>query len=187
MIAELGWVAAIFAALTVFSTSMIYAQLKTVPRWHSVLTPLHLLSLSAAGGALLAAQVSLAFWVMLGAGATQILYWLWGDYALHRSGSTTATATQLGDNTRAFEPPHTGSNYLTKEMVYVVARKHRYKLRLIALGLGYILPLILLGMTGDAHLFGFLAVLSHAIGVSVSRWLFFAEAEHVVGLYYGLR
>jgi len=32
-----------------------------------------------------------------------------------------------------------------------------------------------------------LAALSHGAGVLVSRWLFFAEAEHVVGLYYGRR
>jgi len=30
-------------------------------------------------------------------------------------------------------------------------------------------------------------VASHIAGVLASRWLFFAEAEHVVGLYYGKR
>jgi hypothetical protein len=28
---------------------------------------------------------------------------------------------------------------------------------------------------------------SHVAGVLAARWLFFAEAEHVVGLYYGVR
>jgi DMSO reductase anchor subunit len=37
------------------------------------------------------------------------------------------------------------------------------------------------------HLFALFAVLTHLIGVATSRWLFFAEAEHVVGLYYGKR
>jgi DMSO reductase anchor subunit len=32
-----------------------------------------------------------------------------------------------------------------------------------------------------------LAVISHISGLFISRWLFFAEAEHVVGLYYGKR
>ena len=32
-----------------------------------------------------------------------------------------------------------------------------------------------------------LAVISHVAGILASRWLFFAEAEHVVGLYYGKR
>jgi sulfite dehydrogenase (quinone) subunit SoeC len=34
---------------------------------------------------------------------------------------------------------------------------------------------------------GLLAVLTHVAGILASRWLFFAEAEHVVGLYYGKR
>jgi sulfite dehydrogenase (quinone) subunit SoeC len=37
------------------------------------------------------------------------------------------------------------------------------------------------------HLLAGLAVLSHLAGVLATRWLFFAEAEHVVGLYYGKR
>ena len=32
-----------------------------------------------------------------------------------------------------------------------------------------------------------LAILAHLAGIAASRWLFFAEAEHVVGLYYGKR
>jgi hypothetical protein len=31
------------------------------------------------------------------------------------------------------------------------------------------------------------AAFAHALGALVLRWLFFAEAEHVVGLYYGRR
>jgi DMSO reductase anchor subunit len=37
------------------------------------------------------------------------------------------------------------------------------------------------------HMFAALAVLSHIAGVLTLRWLFFAQAEHVVGLYYGKR
>ena len=86
----------------------------------------------------------------------------------------------------AFEPPHTGGNYLTKEMVYVVARKHAQKLRMIALALGFGLPVLFLLMP-FTHFFALLAVASHLAGLLVLRWLFFAEAEHVVGLYYGKR
>jgi DMSO reductase anchor subunit len=31
------------------------------------------------------------------------------------------------------------------------------------------------------------AVVIHLIGAFAARWLFFAQAEHVVGLYYGKR
>ena len=34
---------------------------------------------------------------------------------------------------------------------------------------------------------GTTAALSHVAGTLVLRWLFFAEAEHAVGLYYGKR
>lgn len=37
-IAPLGWVGAILSLATVYATSMIYAQLKTVPRWNTPLT-----------------------------------------------------------------------------------------------------------------------------------------------------
>ena len=49
-----------------------------------------------------------------------------------------------------------------------------------------VLPMILL-LLPAGHAAAALAALSHLIGVLASRWLFFAEAEHVVGLYYGKR
>ena len=48
----LGWLGAALAAATVYCTAMIYTSIKAVPRWHSPLTPLHFLTLAAAGGAL---------------------------------------------------------------------------------------------------------------------------------------
>ena len=183
----LAWRAALSLA-TVFSTSMIYAQLRTVPRWHQPLTPLHLLSLSIAGGALLAGQMTLAAGLLTLAAAVQVAHWQMGDRALARSGTDLSSATGLGPGTvRAFEPPHTGTNYLLKEFVHVVGRRHARKLRLIALILGYGLPVLLLLIPGAGHVLGALAVLSHIAGLVTSRWLFFAEAEHVVGLYYGKR
>ena len=105
------------------------------------------------------------------------------------AGHTLASATGLGQagRIRAFEPPHTGPNYLLREMVYTVARKHASKLRVIAALLGYALPIVLILTPGAGHFLGGLAVLGHILGMLTSRWLFFAEAEHVVGLYYGAR
>ena len=75
---------------------------------------------------------------------------------------------------------------LLREMVHVVGRRHAVKLRGIAFLLGYVLPVALL-LVPFSHVFGLLAVISHLTGILASRWLFFAEAEHVVGLYYGKR
>ncbi|MEP3332657.1 DmsC/YnfH family molybdoenzyme membrane anchor subunit [Sedimentitalea sp.] len=184
----LGLFGALASILTVFTTSMIYAQLRTVPRWHSPLTPALLLSLSIAGGALLTGQSSASIGLLALSGAIQIATWIVGDKALAGSGSTLATATGLGGTgtLSAFEPPHTGTNYLLKEFVYVVGRKHSLQLRVISLVLMILLPIILLLLPFN-HMFAALAVLSHLLGAIVSRWLFFAEAEHVVGIYYGKR
>ena len=183
-----GVLGAVASLLTVFATSMIYAQLKTVPRWHMALTPVLFLCLSVGGGALLAGQVGWAVWLLALAGIVQIAWWVSGDKALGGSGTTMASATGLGGigAVRAFEPPHTGSNYLLRELVYVVGRKHSARLRFIALGLMAVLPVVLLSLPFN-HVLAGLAVISHLAGVLASRWLFFAEAEHVVGLYYGKR
>ncbi|MFD2738266.1 dimethyl sulfoxide reductase anchor subunit family protein [Sulfitobacter aestuarii] len=184
----LGMIGALLSLATVFTTSMIYAQLKTVPRWHSPLTPLNFLSLSIAGGALLAGQITAVIMLLLLAAALQLGAWIIGDRALSASGTDIASATQLGHigKVRAFEPPHTGTNYLLREFVYVIGRKHSLKLRIIALVLMCLLPALLLLLPFN-HWLAAIAVLAHVTGVLTARWLFFAEAEHVVGLYYGKR
>ena len=189
----LGVIGAVLSLATVFTTSMIYAQLKTIPRWNMPLTPAMFISFSLAGGALLAGQETMATALLIIAGLVQLAYWSLGDKAFSESGTNMGTATGLGDRgtVRAFEPPHTGSNYLLREFVHVVGRKHSQKLRMIGFGLGFALPvlLLLLPIEGLAlkHTVAAIAVLSHMAGVACSRWLFFAEAEHVVGLYYGKR
>lgn len=184
----LGIIGAALSIATVFTTSMIYTQIKTVPRWANVTTPLMFLSICIAGGSLLTPYPENSIPLLIIAGLAQAAHWLIGDKALANSGTTIATATGLGarGDVRAFEPPHTGTNYLLKEFVYVVGRKHALKLRVIAIVLMVILPLILL-LLSHAHVLAALAVLSHLVGVFAARWLFFAEAEHVVGLYYGKR
>lgn len=184
----LGWAGALLSLATVFTTSMIYAQLRSVPRWNTALTPTLFLSLALAGGALLAGQVGAALVLQIAAGGIQAACWVRGDGALAASGTDLATATGLGGrgSVRAFEPPHTGTNYLLREFVHVVGRRHSLKLRVIALVCMVLLPVILLLLPFD-HLWAVLAAVLHVTGVLCSRWLFFAEAEHVVGLYYGKR
>ncbi len=184
----LGVVGAIMSIVTVFTTSMIYAQLKSIPRWNTKLTPAYFLSLSLAGGALLAGQITFCLLLLLISGIIQLLVWIKGDRALALSGTTIESGTGLGSigRVRAFEPPHTGTNYLLKEFVHIVGRKHSAKLRIIALILMIGTPILLLSLS-FSHFVGALSVISHISGLFISRWLFFAEAEHVVGLYYGKR
>jgi DMSO reductase anchor subunit len=186
--AYLGYAGSLLSVLTVFATSMIYAQLKTVPRWRDFSTPLMFLGYAGAGGSLMTGQVDYALALLALAGLLQLLNWMRGDGALGKSGSDIGTATGLGTaaQVRAFEPPHTGTNYLLKEMVYIVGRKHAGRLRILSLLMGIGLPILLL-LAPFGHLLAALAILSHIVGVFASRWLFFAQAEHVVGLYYGKR
>jgi len=186
--APLGWLGALVALATVFTTSMIYAQLKTVPRWKHWTTPALFLLLSLGGGALLAGNVRFALPLLIIAGVLQAFAWFHGDGRFAASGTTMETATGLGHigTVRAFEPPHTGTNYLMKEFIHVVGRKHALQLRVIALVLGFVVPVLMLLMTFH-HWNALVAVVSHIAGVLALRWLFFAQAEHVVGLYYGKR
>lgn len=186
--AVLGILGAALSLATVLTTSMIYTQLKTIPRWNQPLTPIKFLLYSVAGGALMSGQVTAAIFLLLGAGFVQLIVWVMGDKAFATSGTDMATATGLGSigTVRAFEPPHTGTNYLLREFVHEIGRKHATKLRVIALVLGIVIPVLLL-MAPFSHFVALLAVVSHVAGVLTARWLFFAEAEHVVGLYYGKR
>lgn len=183
-----GWLGAALAVVTVIATGMIYAQIRAVPRWHHWSVPLVFLAYALAGGCLLAgfrtpALVALA----LLAGAV-LLHWRIGDAAFAKAGSSMGSATGLGGlgGVTVFEQAHTAGNYLLREMIYVVGRRHVPKLRAIALGAGVGLPMLaLLIMPGTAS-FG-LAILLYLLGAFAQRWLFFAQAEHVVGLYYGKR
>ncbi|WP_420412617.1 dimethyl sulfoxide reductase anchor subunit family protein [Roseibium sp.] len=188
-LAPIGVIGALLCLATVYATAMIYAQLATVPRWNHWLTPLHLLSLSLAGGAILAGQGRGAVLLLGVAGLVQSLYWIFGDRRFAERGHTMETATGLGDRgtVRLFEAPHTGTNYLLKEMVFTVGRKHAQKLRVIAFVLNCVLPILLIAFLPASLPVVAVAGITFLIGTFASRWLFFAEAEHVVGLYYGKR
>lgn len=198
-----GWpgpAAAILCIAAVLATSMIYAQIKAVPAWSTPLTPLVFLAFAAAGGALLACAlpgvpvfttgefVAAAIALNIAAWILHVLWWK----RLDRVGtgpSTPETATGLGNpgKVRLLEPPHTGSNYLLDEMGYVVARRHAAKLRVIAMiiGCGIAILVLACGLAlGHLPAFAIAAFLLHLAGTAVARWLFFAEARHVVTLYY---
>ena len=87
---------------------------------------------------------------------------------------------------QVFEQPHTGRNYLLREMIYVVGRKHADRVRMIAMVFSVLLPAMAVAYLPGLVAVG-VAVVTHLIGAFAQRWLFFAEAEHVVGLYYGKR
>ncbi len=187
-LAILGWIGAGLSLLTVLCTSMIYAQLKTVPRWNMALVPPLFMLFSIGGSGILVMERWGLVMMLVVLTVLQVAYWLLGDRKFAQAGHTMETATGLGriGSVRLLESPHTGTNYLLKEMAYSVGRKHQQRLRVIAVVLVGLVPALVAVVVPD--LTGRLVALGlHTVGLLASRWLFFAEAEHVVGLYYGKR
>lgn len=182
----LGIVGGLLAIATVIATSMIYTQMRTVPRWNHWSTPIIFLAYAIVGGALLTGRVELVRALLPLLLILQVFAWLDQDRHEKADQTNIGTATGLGTRgaVRAFEAPHTGENYLTKEMVFRVARKHTAVLKVAAILLAMILPTFLLFLPFH-HAFAALAVLLHLAGVLIQRWVFFAEARHVVSFYYG--
>ncbi|MEO1331640.1 MAG: DmsC/YnfH family molybdoenzyme membrane anchor subunit [Pseudomonadota bacterium] len=200
----LGLATAVLAVATVYATAMIYAQLKTVRRWNTPLTPACYLAFALAGGLVLLAALRALFAAMSGpdivvtlsaaaltlAWALKLRWWTAGDEAPARSTPETATGLGALGRVRLLEAPHTSENYLLTEMGFQIARKHALKLRRIAFALGGFAPILLtlLAAAGfGAALMLTLAALSHLAGMLVERWLFFAEAEHAMMTYYARR
>ena len=195
-----GVVMAILSALTVFCTSMIYASLKPIPAWHNGHTVALYFAYAGATGVLWFAAlvhvmgarppflVGPLVLVCAVCWAVVRLYW-WRVDAPARQ-PTTAQAIGL-DATRArpLDPPHTEPNYLQREMGFRIARKHAAKLRRLSEGIGLALPILLVLATlllpplGDSVAL-VVAALAAGFGALVQRWLFFAEAKHMVTLYY---
>ena len=200
----IGLAMAAGAATTVFATSMIYASLATVPRWSRTPTPLLFLVLAGAGGLLAMSAVEAArgydptwtLWkaavALIAAGLTaQLWHAKAAETGLAAAGATPEAATGLEGlgTVRPLESGHSAPSWVVREMVGTVGRRRARALTLAAIVLGLALPMALAKMTdlGMGRAWMSLALFSHLAGVAAHRWLFFAEAEHAVGAYYGRR
>ncbi|MGB2323181.1 MAG: dimethyl sulfoxide reductase anchor subunit family protein [Candidatus Puniceispirillales bacterium] len=195
----LGIVVSVMSLITIYTTAMIYASLKTIARWHHIMTPVVFILLALAGGCLLGAAlqalagtppIQLSQWgigMIILASLVKIIWW--HSAGKEGSGSTPESATGLGalGQVRMIMPPHTEENWLQHEMGFVVARKHAVRLAVIALALAAVIPLLVLGLYPQSAALLVLAAVIHMAGIMVERWLFFAEAKHTVTLYYGDR
>lgn len=192
----------VLAVVTLWCTGMIYASLPTIRAWHHPLvTPIYLVLAIATGGVLQhllltafglssTASAIVALLALGAAGWMKLRYWS----AIDRSSKTytVESATGLGrfGKVRTLEPPHTQANFVMREMGYRIGRKHAQKLRRLAIVLLVLIPAscllaALFFENSAAILLGTIAAIAAAAGVLIERWLFFAEAEHVVMIYYG--
>lgn len=209
---SLGATLAIFAIATVFCTARIYSSLKTIHAWHNgfvlpgylllgllggsawLLTLNSLLGHATANDILTTGLSGLVIAAALSGVVCKRMYWQFIDTTKHPA--TTESATGLGrfGHVHSVEAPHTEQNYLTNEMGFRLARKHSKPLRAIAsiliaplpimaaIAAWLLTPVAPMLMTVCAGI----AALSATAGLFVERWLFFAEAKHVVMLYYGV-
>ncbi len=181
-----GAVGGALSLAAVFATSMIYLQMRTVPRWNHWSTPALFLGFAFAGGALMTGRVSVAQWALPLLAVVQALAWIGQERRENAAETGLGTATGLGHagRVRSLEPPHTGESYLTREMVFRVGRKHATVLKVVSVLLFAAVPAALL-LLPFTHLLAASAAASHFLGALIQRWLFFAEARHVVSHYYG--
>lgn len=192
-----GLLMAAMALITLVCTAMIYASLKTIRQWHTPLTPVNYVLLGLLPGTLILAamfaQQGLAVdrvlgfgFVVLGVGAlVKVVYFYWiGQPA----GPTINTALGFTRATvKLLDVGHSSDTFHTKEFGFQVARAKIQWLRVISIVLAFVLPALLI--TGVLGGVGFVALAVAAVsayaGIFVERWLFFAEARHVVNLYHG--
>ncbi|HEY2345342.1 MAG TPA: DmsC/YnfH family molybdoenzyme membrane anchor subunit [Xanthomonadaceae bacterium] len=204
----LGACMAFLSVLTVACTGMIYASLKPVPAWrHPLVVPVYLVFSLVSGLVLFdalsrsnQASPDEAFYFVFAPGfpililsllfvltAMKLAYWR-GIDRIALPAREAATALEGFGRVATFERPHTEANYLTHEMGFVLARKHSRKLRVAALVLVAALPASALiggwAWPSIAMAASWTAMLSLLAGAFVERWLFFAEAKHMVMLYY---
>jgi len=195
-------VLAMMCLLTVHSTGMIYATLRTISAWHNRLTVPGYLCFALLSGSVWFHALAQMFGYQTPAVALVVIVALFLSFYIKRKywrsidtqpgPSTPESATGLGDlgKVRLLDPPTMTENFVQREMGFSIARKHAQKLRRICFFIYFLIPIVLTGLTSNGEPWlaipgTLLAAISVSVGVVVERWLFFAEAKHVSMLYYG--
>lgn len=199
----LGLVTLLVGLTTVYCTAMIYASLKPIFAWHSALVPACYLGLALMTGALLllflaqatnSSAIAALFWLAIGllliGLALKRAYWRRLDRGAGDSTAESATGLGRFGRVRQFEAPSTGQSYVMHEMGFAIARRHARALRRATQVFAFLAPLLFLIVGAllpapGPHVLDALAVVACAFGITLERWLFFAEARHAATLYYG--
>ena len=200
--ASLSAVLLIVLALAIVAcTAMIYACLKTVPRWRTWHTPAAYLLYALASGGLLWAAIAAsaglappATALLLGPVVAAALVKLaWDAKFSARVSATlndalavpvTAAPGRVQGRVRMLDAGHSHGTFLTHEFGFVLARERADALRAAMYLLTVGVPIAVLVLApGPIGLWS--AAIALVAGALVERWLFFARAEHVVRLYHG--
>ena len=194
-----GFLTAVLAWITVFSTGMIYACLKTIRQWNTPLVPANYLALGYASGSLLlllgavsagletTPYIAMSALIVSIAAVLKAIYYFW-----IRSPGLTPTINTATGLTRAkiklLDTGHTHGTFLTQEFGFQIAREKASLLKVVVFVVGFAVPGLMLVSVfnqGGGQTAALVAVVAGILGAAVERWLFFAEARHVVNLYHG--
>ncbi|MEI7446145.1 MAG: DmsC/YnfH family molybdoenzyme membrane anchor subunit [Burkholderiales bacterium] len=195
-----GVVALAVAVATVGSTAMIYACLKTVPRWRTWHVPAAFLAYAGASGALLwravggeaagAPSAAATLGWVLAAAAIKAAYFAKfagaGTHTIEEALAVPAAAPagRVRGPVRLLDAGHSHRSFLTQEFCFELARDRARALQALLFVLTLAVPAAAL-FAGPA--LAWPAAIAFLGGAAVERWLFFAQAEHVVRLYHGQR
>lgn len=184
----------LIAVMTVFSTAMIYASLKTIRTWNTSLVPTNYLMISFFGGSLSLLTIfayynlqspilfiSAVIFAVIAFMTKNTYYFCVGQ----PSSMPIQSATGLSGKTRLLCTGESSKNFLQKEFGYDVDVKFAKYLRMLSVVLAFLVPFLILIMTQFNFMMTAIALSVHYLGLFVERWLFFAEAKHVVNFYYG--
>jgi len=196
---SIGFFVAVLAWITVFSTGMIYACLKTIRQWHTPLVPANYLALGYASGSLLLLLgavvadldtvpfIAMSALIVSVAAVLKAIYYFWiGNPSLSPTINTATGFTRAG--VKLLDTGHTHGTFLTQEFGFQLARRKAGVLRVAVFVVGFVIPGLMLVLVFNQighELAAAVAVVSGLLGAAVERWLFFAEARHVVNLYHG--
>ena len=104
-----------------------------------------------------------------------------------RHAAAMAGALNLPDRqAHLFDAGHAHDTFVTREFCFRLAREKARLLRGVVLGAGFVVPALLLAFAGRVPAADALAALCCLAGLGAERWLYFAEARHVVRRYHGL-
>ena len=185
----------IISLLTVYSTGMIYACLKTIRAWNSPLVPTNFVLLGLLSGAITmfailsyhSQQSELLLTLIMGllclAFITKAIY-----YYFIGKPSKLSIKTATGLSSQKVRLLHTGEsskNFLMKEFGFDISVKKVLLLRFCSILLIVVVPTLCLITQSTSFHFILIAVICNFLGLLLERWLFFAEAKHIVNLYYG--
>jgi len=194
----LGFASIIVALLTVISTGMIYASLKPIRQWHNPFTtPIYVL-FSLMSGSLLTLSLQNS---LLGQSQESVLIGLCALIVISGvvklayfvsigkpEGLTINRVTGFSEaHVRLMDAGHNADTFLTKEFIFKADAIKLMCYRKLVFVLALLLPLIIVGMAyvTTAGAITYLALIPMFVGLLLERWLFFAEARHVVRLYHG--